>query len=284
MESLKLSEVEEVASGLQFTEGPAWHPDGYLIFSDIPASTIYKVGAEGLEVFRRPSGNSNGLAFDPQGRLVACEHGNRRVSITQPDGAVEPLATHYEGRRLNSPNDVVVKSDGAVYFTDPPYGVEADQRELDFQGVYRVGTDGALVLVADDFVKPNGLCFSPDESLLYIDDTERHQVRVFEVGSDGALRGGRVFFQVSAPGQLRPDGMKADVEGNLYVAGIDGVWVIAPDGRLLETWELPNLLRPSNLCFGDDGRTLYVTARPMVYRLRVRNPGATSRPRLNGSH
>ncbi len=272
MESLRLSEVEEVASGLQFTEGPAWHPDGYLIFSDIPASTIYRVGPEGLQAYRHPSGNSNGLAFDPQGRLVACEHGNRRVSVTGEDGTVVPLAAHYEGRRLNSPNDVVVKSDGAVYFTDPPYGVEAVDRELDFQGVFRVAPDGGLGLVADDFVKPNGLCFSPDESLLYVDDTEQHHVRVFEVATDGGLRNGRVFFQVSAPEQLRPDGMKVDVEGNLYVAGIDGVWVVAPDGRLLETWELP--IRPSNLCFGDDGRSLYVTARPMVYRLRVRNAGA----------
>jgi sugar lactone lactonase YvrE len=274
MESLRLSELEEVASGLQFTEGPAWHPDGYLIFSDIPASTIYMLGPEGLRPFRHPSGNSNGLAFDPQGRLVACEHGNRRVSITRADGTVEPLATHYEGKRLNSPNDVVVKSDGAVHFTDPPYGVEADQRELDFQGVFRVGTDGALTLLADDFVKPNGLCFSPDESLLYVDDTERHHVRVFDVAPDGSLRGGRVFFQVEPPGQLRPDGMKADAEGNLYVAGIDGIWVIAPDGQLLERWPLP--IRPSNLSFGDDGRSLYVTARPVVYRLRVRNPGATA--------
>ncbi len=279
MESLRLSEVEEVASGLQFTEGPAWHPDGFLIFSDIPASTIYKVGPEGLEAYRHPSGNSNGLAFDPQGRLVACEHGNRRVSITQPDGSVQPLATHYEGKRLNSPNDVVVKSDGAVYFTDPPYAVEPDQRELDFQGVFRVAPDGgagsgALTLVADDFVKPNGLCFSPDESRLYVDDTELHHVRAFDVAADGSLSGGEVLFQHGAPDQLRPDGMKADARGNLYIAGIDGVWVVAPDGQLLETWQLP--IRPSNLCFGDDGRTLYITARPMVYRLRVRVPGATA--------
>jgi sugar lactone lactonase YvrE len=275
MRSLRMAEVEVVASGFQFTEGPAWHPDGYLVFSDIPASTIYRLGPGGPEVYRRPSGNSNGLAFDPRGRLVACEHGNRRVSITQKDGAVVPLATHYEGKRLNSPNDVVVKSDGAVYFTDPPYGVEADQRELDFQGVYRLGADGALTLVADDFVKPNGLCFSPDESLLYIADTELHQVRVFGVAGDGTLRNGRVFFQVNPPEQLRPDGMKVDVEGDLYVAGFDGVWVIAPDGSRLEKWDLP--IRPSNLCFGDDGRGLYITARPSVYRLRVRHAGATAK-------
>jgi gluconolactonase len=274
MESLRRSEIEEVAAGLEFTEGPAWHPDGYLVFSDIPASTIYRLGRHGLEVFRRPSGNSNGLAFDPQGRLVACEHGNRRVSITRDDGTVVPLADHYGGKRLNSPNDVVVRSDGAVYFTDPPYGVEADQRELDFQGVFRVTPDGALTVVAGDFVKPNGLCFSPDESLLYIADTELHQVRVFDVAGDGTLAGGRVFFQVSAPAQLRPDGMKVDAEGNLYVAGFDGVWVIAPDGRHVETWPLP--IRLSNLAFGDDGLSLYITARPVVYRVRVRHPGATA--------
>jgi gluconolactonase len=271
MESLRLSEIVEVAAGLEFTEGPAWHPDGYLVFSDIPASTIYNIGQHGLEVFRRPSGNSNGLAFDPQGRLVACEHGNRRVSITQPDGTVAPLATHYEGKRLNSPNDVVVRSDGAVYFTDPPYGVEAGLRELDFQGVFCVRAEGTLTLAVGDFVKPNGLCFSPDESLLYIADTELHQVRVFDVAADGTLANGRVFFQVSAPTQLRPDGMKVDAGGNLYVAGFDGVWVIAPDGRHVETWPLP--IRPSNLAFGDDGHSLYITARPVVYRVRVRNHG-----------
>jgi len=272
------SGTEQVAGGLEFTEGPAWHPGGFLIFSDIPADTIYKLGPGGPEVYRRPSGKANGLAFDPAGRLLACEHGSRRVSITRRDGSVEPLATHFEGKRLNSPNDVVARSDGSVYFTDPPYGVEARERELDFQGVYRIGADGELTLLADDFVKPNGLCFSPDESVLYIADTELHQVRAFDVAAGGSLERGRIFFQVDAPEQLRPDGMKADAEGNLYVAGFDGVWVIAPDGRRLEVLRLP--VRPSNLAFGDDGRTLYITARQFVYRARTRHPGAvfTRRP------
>ena len=161
-ELISPGEPERIASDLQFTEGPVWHPDGYLLFSDIPANIIYKWTLDGnLEKFRSSSGNSNGLTLDKQGRLIACEHGNRRVSRTESDGTVVVLADKYQGKRLNSPNDVVAKSDGSVYFTDPPYGVQPEDRELDFQGVYRIDSDGAVTLLADDFEKPNGLAFSP---------------------------------------------------------------------------------------------------------------------------
>jgi len=270
---LRTSELERLATGFQFTEGPVWHPDGYLIFSDIPADTIYSLKDGERDVFRRPSGNSNGLAFDREGRLVACEHGSRRVSATQKDGTVVPVATHYQGKRLNSPNDVVVKSDGSVYFTDPPYGVRPEDRELDFQGVYRIGPDGGLTLLADDFVKPNGLAFSPDEKVLYVDDTEKGWIRAFDVGEDGLLTEGRVFARLEGAGHGRPDGMKVDAEGNVYCTGPGGVWVISPAGEPIEVIETPEAA--ANVAFGGaDGRTLYITARASIYSVQVRHPGA----------
>ncbi len=273
------SELERLATGFQFTEGPIWHPDGHLIFSDIPADTIYSLKGPEAEVFRRPSGNSNGLTFDNEDRLVACEHGNRRVSVTQQDGTVVALAAHYEGNRLNSPNDVVVKTDGAVYFTDPPYGVREEERELNFQGVYRISADGGVTLLVDDFVKPNGLAFSPDEKVLYIADTEMHWLRAFDVREDGLLENGRVFARVEPPGELHPDGLKVDTEGNVYVAGVDGVWVFSPEGVHLETIETPE--RPANLAFGGaDGHTLYITARTSIYSVTVRHPGSVISRRL----
>jgi len=270
---LQSSEVAVAATGLRFTEGPAVHPDGYLVFSDIPADTIYALRDAGPEVFRRPSGQANGLVFDGGGRLLACEHANRRVSRTEPDGTVTPLATHYQGKRLNSPNDLVVRSDGAVYFTDPPYGVRPEDRELPFAGVYRVGTDGAITLLADDFVKPNGLAFSPDETVLYVADTDRGWLRAFDVRADGTLADGRVFARTEPSGGLRPDGLKVDVRGNVYVAGADGIVVFDSEGRPLETIALPE--RPANLVFGGpEGRTLYITARSEVYSVTARFAGA----------
>jgi gluconolactonase len=272
-DKLQTSQLKQLATGFQFTEGPVWLPEGYLIFSDIPGDTIYSLKDGKAEVFRRPSGNSNGLTLDLEGRLIACEHGNRRVSLTQTDGKVSALATHYEGKRLNSPNDVAVKSDGAVYFTDPPYGVREQDRELDFQGVYRIGTDGKLTLLARDFVKPNGLAFSPDEKVLYVDDTDKQWVRAFDVKEDGTLASGRVFARLEGPGQGRPDGMKVDVKGNVYVTGPGGVWVFDPEGKHLETITTPEVA--ANVAFGgDDDRTLYITATHSVYSIRVKHAGA----------
>jgi sugar lactone lactonase YvrE len=268
-------EPERVAADLEFTEGPVWHPDGYLLFSDIPANTIYKWTSGGkLEKFRSPSGNSNGLTLDKQIRLVACEHGNRRVSRTEPDGTIAAIAEKYQGKRLNSPNDVVVKSDGSVYFTDPPYGVAPDQRELDFQGVYRIAPDGTLTLLLDDFEKPNGLAFSPDEKVLYVGDTAHKHVRVFDVQPDGTLSNDRIFADLGAEKQHGPDGMKVDANGNLYVtAGV--VWVFDREGNHLGDISIPDA--PANLAFGDtDYKTLYVTARPSLYRIRLKVQGATT--------
>jgi len=258
---------EKVASGFQFTEGPVWHPEGFLIFSDIPANRIVKWTApDKTETFREPSGNSNGLTFDRQGRLIACEHGNRRVSRTEPDGKVVTLADKYEGKRLNSPNDAVVKSDGSIYFTDPPYGIQTHQKELPFNGVFRITPDGKLTLLAGDFERPNGIALSPDEKKLYVADTARGHIRVFDVQPDGTCKGGGEFVKV--PG---PDGMKVDTKGNLYVTSV-GVAVFDPDGKKIGDIKLPE--RPANCCFGDaDNKTLFVTARTSLYRVRLKVAG-----------
>jgi len=275
--------VEKLAGALRFTEGPVWRPGpatglqdrlpaqpaGDLLFSDIPASRIVRwfPGPDGPELttFRTPSGQSNGLTLDAQGRLLACEHGNRRVSRTETDGRVVTLADRYEGKRLNSPNDLVVARDGSVYFTDPPYGVEEKDRELAFQGVFRVSADGKkLQLLVKDFVKPNGLAFSPDGKTLYVADTEKAHIRAFEVRKDGTLGKDRVF----APIQW-PDGMKVDGKGNVWCTGSEGVSVFDPAGKLLGVVPVPE--NPANCAFGGpDGKTLFITARTGVYRLVTR--------------
>ena len=264
---------ERIASGFEFTEGPVWMPGGYLLFSDIPADRIYKWTPEGgAEVWRAPSGNSNGLTIDRQSRLIACEHGNRRVSRTEADGSVVTLADRYQGGRLNSPNDVVVRSDGTIYFTDPPYGIEPEEREQPCNGLYRILPDGTLELLVDDFDRPNGLAFSPDESILYVDDSPRRHVRAFDVRRDGTLTRSRVIADMDHPQPGSPDGMKVDAEGHLYVAGATGVWVFDPDGTGLGVIVTPE--RPANLAWGDvDRKTLYVTARTSLYRFRVKVPG-----------
>jgi gluconolactonase len=266
-------EPERIATGFKFTEGPVWHPDGYLLFSDIPANRIIKWMPDGKpETFRHPSGNSNGLTYDRQGRLIACEHGNRRVSRTEPDGTITVLANQYQGKRLNSPNDAVVKSDGNIYFTDPPYGVDEEARELDFQGVYRIAPDGTLTMLIDDFDRPNGLAFSPDEKTLYIDDSARRHVRAFNVLEDGTLANGRVLVDMAIAEPGVPDGMKVDTKGNLYVTGAGGTWVVSPTGKHLGTIVTPEL--PANCAFGDsDNKTLYITARTSVYRVRLKTEG-----------
>lgn len=268
-----LKYAERLATGFGFTEGPLWLPEGYLIFSDIPNNVIRSWHpVHGVGVYRAPSGNSNGLTLDRAGRLIACEHGNRRVSRTEPDGTVVTLADRYQGKRLNSPNDVVVRSDGTIYFTDPPYGITPEEKELDFNGVYKLSPDGELTLLAADFDRPNGLAFSPDESLLYIDDSPRRHIRVFRVAPDGTLQGGEIFADMQSDGTGSPDGMKVDIEGNLYVTGPGGLWVFAPSGEHLGTIVLPE--KPANCAWGDADRlSLYITARTSLYRLRVTVPG-----------
>ena len=260
---------ERIATGFEFTEGPVWHPDGYLLFSDIPASRIYKWSPDGgVEVWRDGSGNSNGLTLDAQRRLIACEHGNRRVSRTEADGTVVTLADRFAGKRLNSPNDVIAARDGSIYFTDPPYGIDPDPGEQGCNGVYRIRTDGTLERVFEDFIRPNGLAFAPGEAILYVDDSRRRHVRAFDVGADGSFGDSRVVCDMDHPQPGSPDGMKLDVEGHLYVAGATGVWVFEPDGRHLGVIVTPE--RPANLAWGDaDRRTLYITARTSLYRIRT---------------
>ena len=274
LDTILAGEPEQIATGFQFTEGPVWHPDGYLLFSDIPGHRIMKWTPDGqTETFREPSGGSNGLTCDRQGRLIACEYRNRQVSRTEPDGTVTTLASAYQGKRLNSPNDVVVKSDGSLYFTDPFYGFPADQkRELDFQGVYRIAPDGGLTLLVSDFEVPNGLAFSPDETVLYIDDSRRRHVRAFDVLADGTLANGHLFVDMAIDAPGVPDGMKVDTQGNLYVTGGGGIWVISPTGAHIGTIVTPEL--PANCAFGDsDHQTLYITARTSVYQIRLKIVG-----------
>jgi len=266
--------LERVATGFQFTEGPVWiDEERILLFSDIPANRIFKLAARRVTGFRAPSGNSNGLTRDREGRLIACEHGNRRVTRTEKDGSIKTLADKFQGKKLNSPNDVVTKSDGAIYFSDPSYGIKPDQQEQAVQGVYRLSPDGKeLLLVADDFARPNGLAFSPDEKKTYIDDSERRHIRVFDVQNDGSLAGGAIFhdMNVSTPGA--PDGMKVDAEGRIFCAGAGGVWVLDAAGKHLGTILTPE--KPSNCAWGDDDRrSLYITAVTSVYRIRVNVPG-----------
>ena len=269
--------VEQVATGFGFTEGPVWCGD-CLLFSDIPQNRIsrWRMLSNGPEVitFRSPSGNSNGLTLDKSQRLIACEHSTRRVTRTETDGSMGVLAERYGGQRLNSPNDVVVRSDGSIYFTDPPYGLaqQSAWKELPFNGVYRIAPDGELILLVDDFDRPNGLAFSPDESVLYVADTTRLHIRAFKVNPDGSLSAGRVLVEMKATEPGAPDGMKVDQAGNIYCTGPGGFWVIEPSGQSLGRILTPEL--PANLAWGEaDLKTLYLTARTSLYRMRLNIPG-----------
>jgi gluconolactonase len=271
--------IRKVATGFRFTEGPVWNRDeNSLLFSDIPADRIYKLDEHGaVSVFMAPSGCSNGLTLDRHGRLIVCAHGGRRVSRIESDGSITVLAGEFHGKRLNSPNDVVVKSDGAIYFTDPPYGIHMEEQEQPVQGVYRISADGeSLSLVADDFDRPNGLAFSPDEEKLYVaDSSSRRHVRVFDVHDDGSLSGGEVFCDMNTGASGVPDGMKVDIQGHLFCAGPGGIWVLTGAGVHLGTIVTPEL--PANCCWGaEDGRSLYITARTSIYEIRVRASGALS--------
>jgi len=269
-------EVRKILGGFEFTEGPLWIPEGYLIFSDIPASTIYKwtPGEKKAIIFRKPSGHSNGLTIDKRSRILACEH-DRRVSRTEVDGTLTILAERYNGKRLNSPNDIVVKSDGTIYFTDPPYGLvnQKEGKELPFQGVFRISIQGKLTLLDDTFERPNGIAFSPDEKTLYVDDSAQKVIRVFDVESDGTITDGRIFADLSNPGETGvPDGMKVDFEGNVFCTGGGGLWVIDPKGKPLGIIQIPEV--PSNVAWGDDDfKTLYITARTGLYSIRTTTGG-----------
>jgi gluconolactonase len=267
------AKLEKLAGGFKFVEGPVWMPSGSLVFSDIPADTLYEwKGGDKASVFRTPSLNSNGNTLDRQGRLISCEHGSRKVTRTEKDGKITVLAERHEGKLLNSPNDVVVRSNGDIYFTDPPYGIKKEQEEIGFNGVYRLKPDGTLTALVKDFIRPNGLAFSPDEKRLYIDDTEGRHIRVFDVRADGTLANGRIFAEVKGEKPGVPDGLRVDTNGNVYCTGSGGIQVFAPSGKRLGTIEVPEVA--ANCAWGDaDNKSLYITASTGLYRIRLKIAG-----------
>lgn len=266
--------AERIAGDFQFTEGPYWRPDeGDLLFSDIPANKVYRwAPGEDTTVFLQPSGHANGITADNDGRILLAQHDGQVGRLTEA-GDVETLIAAYEGQRLNSPNDLDVHSSGAIFFTDPPYGVSEEDRELDFSGVYRLDPDGSLTLLTREFERPNGIVFAPDESRLYVNDSRANLIRVYDVTDDGALANGRLFAEPQDPdAEGSTDGMKVDTEGNLYTTGPGGVWIYSPDGELIDRLPVPEA--PTNLAFGGpDMQTLYITARPNVYRVPVQIAG-----------
>lgn len=284
--------IEKLAGGFQFTEGPVWVRDGgYLLFSDPNNNTIYRWNPDGqVSVFRTKSGyagvdigeykqpGSNGLTLDREGRLTINEHGNRRVSRLEKNGQLTILADRYEGKRLNSPNDLVYRSDGTLFFTDPPFGLpsvfEDPRKELPYSGVYSIH-NGKLQLVSTDLSGPNGIAFSPDEKYLYVTnwDDRKKVVMRYEVNPDATLKNGKVFFDMTAAaGEDALDGVKVDQKGNLYVSGPGGLWILSPEGKHLGTLRGPELAH--NLAWGDeDGRTLYLAALSGLYRIRLNIPG-----------
>ncbi|MBA3550578.1 MAG: SMP-30/gluconolactonase/LRE family protein [Nannocystis sp.] len=269
-------ELELIAGEHAFTEGPAWSAEGHLLYSDIPANTIFRwTEGEGSSAFITPSGNSNGLIFDPMGRLLAAEHGGRRISRRVIGQDAMTVVDQFEGKKLNSPNDLVLRSDGTLYFTDPPYGIQPQDQELAFQGVFRVDPRGQISLVADDFDRPNGIVLSPDETTLYVADTAKEHVRSFAVQAGGEVTGGAVFVDLQSDLQGNPDGMAVDTFGDIYVTGGGGVRVVSPAGVVLGTIMVPQGV--TNCTFGDaDGMALFFTAPPNVYRMRLKVKGAGS--------
>ncbi|MBT5434819.1 MAG: SMP-30/gluconolactonase/LRE family protein [Alphaproteobacteria bacterium] len=275
---------ETLAEGFRFTEGAAWHPDErHVTFSDIPSSRIHRWDAASGEtaVLRDPSNMTNGTCYDAQGRLLMCEHETSRVSRLEADGSISVLADSWQGSELNSPNDIVVDDHGNIWFTDPLYGRDSHtgvEREpgLPFRGVFRIDHQGTLHLLDDDYIGPNGLCFSPDKSRLYVNDSERVHIRLYHVGADGSATGGEVFAETRDVGGFddngSPDGMKVDARGNVWCAGPGGIHVFDPEGALLGIVLTPQF--PANFCFGgDDMCDLFVNAGTTFVRLRLAQPG-----------
>lgn len=289
------SPIQKLASGFDWSEGPVWiKQGGYVVFSDVPSNTVYRwKEGEGVSVYLKPSGytgaeprggepGSNGLTTDSQGRLVLCEHGDRRVGRVEKSGKHITLADRYNGKRFNSPNDLAYKSNGDLYFTDPPYGlvgnVDDPKKEIAFQGVYRLKSNGEVTLLTDKMTRPNGIAFSPDEKTLYVANSDPKQAvwMAFDVKPDGTLGASRVFFDAtSMVGPDRkglPDGMKVDQHGNLFATGPGGVFVFSPDGKHLGTINTGEAT--ANCGWGDDGSTLYITADMFFCRIKTKTKGA----------
>lgn len=262
--------IEKVDAGFRFTEGAVWSRGGFLLFSDVPNDQIRKlVPGERSSVFRSDSHGTNGNTYDAQGRLYSCESRTRRVVRTDKKGAIETLADKWEGKRLNAPNDIVVRKDGHIYFTDPAFGEQADHRELDFYGVYHITPKGVMSLIARPQGRPNGIALSPNGRILYVDNSDDRNVRAYDVDHNGEVSNERVVVS-NIDGV--PDGMKVDEKGNLYITA-KGVAIYSPSGALLHTIELAE--RPANCAFGDpDLQTLYITARTSLYRARLNVKGA----------
>ena len=272
------------------TEGPLWHPDGYLTFVSLTESRLYRWDEQnGVSVLREGTGEGNGCTFDRQGRLIMCEGADhRRITRMDPDGTISPIAERWQGKRFHKPNDVVTRSDGSIYFTDPSLRLEPELREYDFAGVFRLAPDGEVHLATDACEYPNGLAFSPDESVLYVaisratvDDLGREErgefcpnrkIRAFDVAADGSLSNNRVFADMSSDEPGVPDGMKVDTEGRVFCTGSGGIWVFEADGTHIGVIRGPEV--PRNIAFGGpDGRTVYTTPGTSIYSFRVTTPG-----------
>lgn len=268
------AEPEVITEGYQFTEGPLWHPDGYLLFSDIPANTIYKwTPGQQAEVFVKPSDNSNGLALDGNGHIVMVQH-TGKLSMLNDNQEMETVVDSYNGKRLNSPNDLAIHSNGTIFFTDPPFGVSEEDRELDFSGVYMLTPDGTLNPFYKEFSHPNGVALSPDEKKLYVNNSSTGEIVVFEINSSGKPVNPRHFASVGERNdQGAADGMKVDAEGRVYSTGPGGVYIFDTQGNQVQMLETEN--RISNLAWGgEDNTSLFMTAPSVVYRLEMATTGS----------
>jgi gluconolactonase len=263
------AKVEELTTGIKWAEGPLWK-DGRLLFSDVGGNVMYQWSPTDKKTtpYMQPSETSNGLTLDKQSNLVFCQSGLRRIARQDAKGKITSVAESFNGKKFNAPNDIVVKSDGSIFFTDPDYGLKS-KSEIGFKGIYRVSTSGVVQLIDSTFDEPNGICFSPDEKKLYVDDTPKHTVCVWDVVDDSTSTNKRVFYII--PNDRDIDGMKVDTKGNLYVAGASGIWVISPDGLLVDKIGTP--MHNTNLNWGDaDGKTLYITGWFGVFRIRLEVP------------
>ncbi len=290
----KGAKIEKLSEGYSWVEGPVWDfKKGYFLFSDIPNNSIFKIERGSVSLFLKPSGytgteiftgrepGSNGLAFDRKGRLISCEHGDRRVSRLEKDGTKTTLADRFEGKRLNSPNDLTFKSNGDLYFTDPPFGLPKilndPQKQLDFQGVYRLSKNGKLTLLTKDLIYPNGIAFSPDEKTLYVSNSHSENAYIygFAVRKDGTLGEKKIIFDAREMAKVKrgsPDGMKVDKNGYIYAGAPGGIYVIDPqDGKLLGTFEFG--VPTANCSWGDDGSALYITSNTAIYRIKLNTKG-----------